>query len=274
MPTSKQGDVYTVYMHTTPSGKRYIGITAQTVEKRWQNGFGYAYGENDYFFNAIKKYGWDNIKHEILFTGLTKSDAEEKEIELIAKYNTTSRDCGYNRETGGYACPKHTDESKRRMSKMQKEIWDKSPERKVKLAEYRRGKSLSEETKEKLRQANLGKKQSPETIEKRAQKLRGMKKPKTSQAMKSAWDSGRMKGMTGKHTSEKQKEAARKSAIIMHNSCKIPIVQVDANGNIIAEYDSAADAKRILNLPYAVISDVCKGKRTSTYGLRFRYKEE
>lgn len=274
MPTSKQGDVYTVYMHTTPSGKRYIGITAQTVEKRWQNGFGYAYGENDYFFNAIKKYGWDNIKHEILFTGLTKSDAEEKEIELIAKYNTTSRDCGYNLETGGYACPKHTDESKRRMSKMQKEIWDKSPERKVKLAEYRRGKSLSEETKEKLRQANLGKKQSTETIEKRTEKLRGMKKPKTSEALKAAWASGRMKGFTGKHASEKQKEAARKNAVIMQNSCKIPIVQVDVNGSVIAEYDSAADAMRILNLPHAMISDVCKGKRKSTYGLFFRYREK
>jgi group I intron endonuclease len=119
-------------MHTTPSGKRYIGITAQTVEKRWQNGLGYAYGENDYFFNAIKKYGWDNIKHEILFTGLAKSDAEEKEIELIAKYNTTSRDCGYNRETGGYATPKHTEESKRRMSEVQKQIWENSPERRKK----------------------------------------------------------------------------------------------------------------------------------------------
>lgn len=51
MPKSKQGEAYTVYMHTTPNGKRYIGITAQTVERRWQNGYGYAYGGNDYFFN-------------------------------------------------------------------------------------------------------------------------------------------------------------------------------------------------------------------------------
>lgn len=248
MPISKQGDAYIVYMHTTPSGKRYIGITAQTVEKRWQNGFGYAYGENDYFFNAIKKYGWDNIKHEILFTGLTKSEAEGKEIELIAKYNTTSRDCGYNRETGGYACPKHTDESKRKMSEVQKEIWKNSPERKVKMAEYRRGKSLSEETKQKLRQANLGKKQSEETIAKRVKKLRGQKKPKNSERLKAAWAAG-----WGKRK---------------------PVVQIDLDGKIIAEYDSAADAMRVLNLPYAKISDVCKGKAKSTYGLFFRYRGE
>lgn len=248
MPISKQGNAYIVYMHTTPSGKRYIGITAQTVEKRWQKGFGYAYGENDYFFNAIKKYGWDNIKHEILFTGLTKLEAEEKEIELIAKYNTTSRDCGYNRETGGYAFPKHTDESKQRMSEIQKRIWENSPGRREKLAEYRQGRPTSDETKEKLRQANLGKKQSEETISKRVKKLRGQKRPMTSERLRAAWASG---------------WGNRK-----------PVVQVNSDGKIIAEYDSAADAMRILNLPYAKIADVCKGKAKSTYGLFFRYREE
>lgn len=274
MPISKQGSSYTVYMHTTPSGKRYIGITAQTVEKRWQNGYGYAYGENDYFFNAIRKYGWDNIKHEILFEGLTKSEAEEKEIELIAKYNTASRECGYNHETGGYATPKHTEEYKRRMSKLQKEIWEKSEGRREKMAELRRGKHLSDETKEKLRQANLGKQQSLETRKKRANTLRGMKKPKTSAALKAAWASGRMKGSTGCHGSEKQKEAARKSAALGAAACRKPIVQIDENGAIIAEFESAAKAKSILNLPYAQISAVCKGKRKSTYGLYFKYKEE
>ena len=29
---------YTVYMHTSPSGKRYIGITSTSVEERWRNG--------------------------------------------------------------------------------------------------------------------------------------------------------------------------------------------------------------------------------------------
>lgn len=30
--------MYTVYKHTTPSGKVYIGITGQKPERRWQNG--------------------------------------------------------------------------------------------------------------------------------------------------------------------------------------------------------------------------------------------
>lgn len=27
---------YTVYIHTTPSGKRYIGITKQSIQNRWK----------------------------------------------------------------------------------------------------------------------------------------------------------------------------------------------------------------------------------------------
>ena len=33
-------DNYTVYMHISPSGKKYIGITGQSVERRWGNSVG------------------------------------------------------------------------------------------------------------------------------------------------------------------------------------------------------------------------------------------
>ena len=64
---------YTVYMHVSPSNKRYIGITRQAHEKRWKSGNGYA--GNDYFYKAIKKYGWNNFEHNILFSELTKTEA-------------------------------------------------------------------------------------------------------------------------------------------------------------------------------------------------------
>ena len=67
---------YTVYKHTSPSGKVYIGITGIEPEKRWRKGWGY--NHNTYFINAVKKYGWDNIKHEIIDTNLTKEEAELK----------------------------------------------------------------------------------------------------------------------------------------------------------------------------------------------------
>lgn len=90
---------YTVYMHISPSNKRYIGITCQEVKKRWLNGNGY--GNNDYFTKAIKKYGWNNFQHIIIVKGLTKEEAEWLEVELIRELDTTNRDKGYNITEGG-----------------------------------------------------------------------------------------------------------------------------------------------------------------------------
>lgn len=91
---------YIVYCHTNKeNNKKYIGITCQKAKRRWQNGKGYL--GSPYFLSAIKKYGWDNFKHEILFEGLSKVEAENKEIELISKYNLTNRKFGYNSRYGG-----------------------------------------------------------------------------------------------------------------------------------------------------------------------------
>ena len=104
---------YIVYMHTSPSGKHYIGITSVGCEARWRNGRGYAH--NRHFRIAIKKYGWENIKHEILFENLTKEEAEKKEVELIAKYKSNQREFGYNIENGGNA-NKVSEETRLKMS--------------------------------------------------------------------------------------------------------------------------------------------------------------
>ena len=52
---------YTVYKHTSPSGKVYIGVTSLRPKERWSGGAGYV--KNKHFYRAIKKYGWENIKH-------------------------------------------------------------------------------------------------------------------------------------------------------------------------------------------------------------------
>jgi hypothetical protein len=90
---------YKVYMHTVPNGKKYIGITKQNVKERWRNGRGYE--NNKRFYNAILKYGWENIQHDILLTDLTQEEAYEKEIELIALNETNNPNYGYNQTDGG-----------------------------------------------------------------------------------------------------------------------------------------------------------------------------
>lgn len=91
---------YIVYKHTSPVGKIYIGITKMNPIRRWANGLGYK--NCSHFFNAILKYGWDSIRHEILYTGLTQEEAEYKEKELIIKYNSNNPDFEYNIQLGGY----------------------------------------------------------------------------------------------------------------------------------------------------------------------------
>lgn len=91
---------YCVYMHTLKlDGRKYIGITGLKPNKRWSNGKGYK--PQTYFYNAIKKYGWDNFKHEILFEDLTKEQACNKEIALIKLFNTTNPEYGFNLAVGG-----------------------------------------------------------------------------------------------------------------------------------------------------------------------------
>lgn len=90
---------YSVYIHTTPSNKVYIGITSQKVERRWRKGVGYI--STKHFWRAIQKYGWDNIKHEVLYTGLSEEEAKVIEMNLISQYESRNPIKGYNITEGG-----------------------------------------------------------------------------------------------------------------------------------------------------------------------------
>ena len=130
---------YKVYVHISPNGKRYYGITKQEPKKRWQNGK--KYGNNDHFTNAINYYGWDNFDHIVIARGLTEEEAKWLEIELIREFDTTNRDKGYNITKGGEGTNgyKHTEETRKNISKIHK------------------GKTLSDETRKKLSESHKGK---------------------------------------------------------------------------------------------------------------------
>ena len=68
MIDNRENNIWTVYVHIVPKeisdydyDKYYVGITSKTVEFRWKkDGYGYI---NQPFYNAIQKYGWNNIEH-------------------------------------------------------------------------------------------------------------------------------------------------------------------------------------------------------------------
>ena len=135
--------MYFVYMHKLPNGKVYIGITGKENPKdRWQNGYGYR--NNKRFFNAIIKYGWDNIEHLILAEKLSLEEAEKMEVELIRIYDSSNQLKGYNIAKGGKSNSgfKHSEETK---EKIRKTLTGKkhTPER-IKKTKYSQEKGMDE----------------------------------------------------------------------------------------------------------------------------------
>ena len=63
---------YSVYQHVTPDGMYYFGAT-QNVERRWSNN-GAEY-KRTALQPYIEKFGWDNIKHIVLFKDQTRENA-------------------------------------------------------------------------------------------------------------------------------------------------------------------------------------------------------
>lgn len=122
---------YSVYMHIFPNGKKYIGITCQhPIKKRWTS-TGIGYKKCPKMWQAIQKYGWDNVEHIVLYENLSKEMAEDKEIQLIKEHDSIKN--GYNIENGGNVQGTHSEETK------------------CKISESNKGRIVSETTREKMR---------------------------------------------------------------------------------------------------------------------------
>lgn len=240
----KETKLYCVYKHTSPNGKSYIGITSKKPpEARWSNGNGYK-RNHPYFWKAICKYGWDNFKHEILFDGLTRQQACEKEKEMIAMYDTTNPDKGYNMTAGG---------------------------------DGKIGYVMSEETKHKISESRIGKFTGEDNPNYGNHKIAGENNPfygkthsEETKKKLSELSKGRPSPMKGKHFSgdalENIQNARRKR-------CKI-VLQFSLCGEFLNRFDTAEDAAKFINGCRSVISSCCIGKIGTAYGYIWIYEED
>lgn len=98
-----------IYRYESPSGKSYIGQTTNEQKRKFQHKQ-CAYNEKSKSYNhkfhiAIRKYGFDSFKYEILFTVFCNSLEEliqtlnQKEIYYIGLYDSYNN--GYNMTIGG-----------------------------------------------------------------------------------------------------------------------------------------------------------------------------
>lgn len=96
------------------NGKIYIGQTTKSFEERLR---GHIYdaqyrkkASDSRLSNAIRKYGIDNFKKEIIFDASNLEELNEKEEFYIKHFNSTNREIGYNIKYGGnnYIMPTET----------------------------------------------------------------------------------------------------------------------------------------------------------------------
>ena len=278
---------YTVYKHIFPNNKIYIGITSKRPEIRWNKGKGYKLCP--LMNKAIQKYGWKNVKHEILFTGLSKKQAEEKEIQLIKEYKCNNGKYGYNIENGGNCCGTHSEETKRKIGAkskgnkyclgrhISKEHIQKLHEGRMKKYEETgsygyQGYKHTKEYKEKLSKALTGIKRSEETKKKLseiAKKRIGNKNPmygkkQTKETREKIGNANR-----GRKLSKERIKYMRKNAI-----GKKKINQYDLDGNFIKQWDSIKEAGRTLNIFPQNIGKVCRGQQKYAKGYLWRYAND
>lgn len=225
---------YIVYKHTNKiNGKVYIGITRTSVELRWRRD-GSGYKKCIKFYNAIKKYGWNNFRHEILYTGLSKEEACTLEIELISKYKKENN--SYNISGGGEGSGLVAEETKR------------------KLSQYRGEKA-----------SMFGKHPSKETIEKRIEtrRKRGGYSSDTSHLAIYRLRKGKDSPMYGRAPSINTLKALRKA-----------VLQFSLDGKYIKEFSSIKEAAIECKISSSAIHNSIVGKTIKAGAFIWRFKRD
>ena len=284
---------YTLYMHITSSGKRYIGITKQKPKKRWLNGCGYS--RNKHFHRAIKKYGWDNIEHKVLSNWLSKEEAEKKEKECIKHYKSNNRKYGYNLTNGGGLGKECSIETRIKMSEAKKGM--QPPFNGSMLNEAQR-KAISKRLSKAVRQYSLdgifikeyaSVKQASEAFGTNVSKCLVKKK---QIAYKYYWSYSKenisqeeIKQFVKEHEKKVNEHFQRLSKLHSGRTFKRTkenmakhekkVCQFDLDGLFIREHESIRKAGISVNAKSdASISMCCSGRRKTAYGYKCEYAEK
>lgn len=220
-----------MYIHIVPkelSGydrdKYYVGITSRKPTERWgSNGIRY---KTQLFYRAIEKYGWNNIRHEIIAEHLTHDEACQLEIKLIAELKSNDAKYGYNYTSGGEGTVGLTGEKN---SHWGKKLTD---EHKKRLSDIHKGKKLSKEHVEKTRKALKEKWENEE-----------FRKLHSGENSHSYGRTGDKHPMYGKHGSE----ISNSKQVICLNTKEI--------------FESAMDAAKAKNVNNSKLCMCCRGER-------------
>ena len=271
-----------IYMLTFPSEKSYIGQTIQTIEKRFQ-AHQYASSNCVAVYNAIEKYGWENVKkdwYEVPDEEL--NNHEELMIEVLG----TLVPSGYNLREGGGSTGKLSEETKKKISDalsgeknpMYGKTGEKHPmfekehteESKQKMSEAKSGEKAYWYGKTGERHNMFGKTRTKETKQKISESTSGEKNHMFGKEHTEETKQKQREAKIGKtHTTDaKQKISEAMSGDKNHNSKKMYKYNLD--GTYVGSYGSSGEAAQSLGkTDGSLIKRCARGKRPSAYGFKW-----
>lgn len=209
--------------------KMYIGqtINLKARKRRHLN------SKETYVFNkAIKKYGKNNFKWEIIDSAETKDELDKKEIYWINELKTyiaCKNSRGYNMTKGGSY------------------VSDSTKKQIVQLTTDGDFIKVFESIEEASRILNI-----------HATNIKDCCK-------------GRYK-MSGNFIFVYKSEYDENKEYKYKNSLAVPIVQLDLEGNFIQRYESICEAQRQINRSKSAIIECCQGKKKQAYGYLWIYE--
>ncbi len=108
-------NIFKVYCITNLiNNKKYIGITSRDIHIRFQE---HCTHKHTLVYEAVKKYGKENFKNEIIENNISSKKIDERERYFIKIYDTLVPN-GYNLSTGGISNKNLNEESRKRLSEM------------------------------------------------------------------------------------------------------------------------------------------------------------
>lgn len=240
-----------VYKITFPNGKVYVGQTSCTLEAR-KSDHEYDSTYKKYahlpLYKAINKYGKDTLVWEVLIDNLSDEAANIWEQHYITLSNSSSKDKGYNRTSGGKKHFRHSDETKELISKKIKEhsqIYWQDPKRREKSA----------------------------TITKKTWEDLGIR-AKRSEAIKKVRSSEEQRKITSEDNKKRYQDPEKLKAMAIAVGAK-PFYVYSSDGTFVGEWLIANQCARDLKFKTSShISNCLCGRSKSYCGYTFKYKSE